>query len=218
VDAISNFGGDELPVDELKVDFCIAGSQKCLAAPPGLVIVSISPRARAHIESNKERPTQYFNLPGYFKFYERFETPFTPAVPLLFALDEAFSIILEEGMVNRIARHQRCSDAFYAAFEAMGLQLFAREGVRSRSVIAVEYPEGIEDAKFRGLLEKHFGVVITGGFGPYRGKLFRVGSMGEVSSSHVYTTVSAIGRGLTSFGFRVDLDSATEKAGKLLGG
>ncbi len=88
VDAISVLGGESLPVDELGIDICIAGSQKCLAAPPGLVILSFSESAKDAMQGVKPR-TQYFDIPKYFKFAEHAETPQTPALPLMFALERS---------------------------------------------------------------------------------------------------------------------------------
>ncbi|MEM3614212.1 MAG: alanine--glyoxylate aminotransferase family protein, partial [Nitrososphaerales archaeon] len=172
VDAISILGGDELPVDELGVDICIAGSQKCLAAPPGVVIVSVSNKVKKYLESNPPPPRHYFNMPRYFKFAERGETPFTPALPLFYALDEALTMLLEEGLDNRIRRHKICSEAFYRSLSAINLKPTAKEDVRSNVVLAFNYPTGIEDAKFRKLLDDKFDVLVAGGFGEFRGKVF----------------------------------------------
>ena len=96
VDAISILAGDELPVDEWKVDLCIAGSQKCLACPPGVSMVSVSERAYQVLRENKHRPF-YFDLESYRSFaYERMETPFTPVLTLFYALDEALKFLREK--------------------------------------------------------------------------------------------------------------------------
>ncbi len=123
VDAISVLGGDELPVDEIGVDICIAGSQKCLATPPGLVILSFSEAAKKAMTDVKPK-TQYFDIPRYFKFAEHDETPCTPSLPLFFALDEALKIIHEEGMQKRIQRHSICARAFYSAFDSLAMPAF----------------------------------------------------------------------------------------------
>src|SRR5579875_3766269 len=160
VDAISVLGGESLPVDELGIDICIAGSQKCLAAPPGLVILSFSEAAKKAMSGIKPR-TQYFDIPKYFKFAEHGETPTTPALPLFFALDEALKIIKEEGVEKRIRRHAICASAFYSAFEAIGLKPFAEHRYRSNTVIGTLYPPGIDDGKFRTLLSEKFGILVA---------------------------------------------------------
>ena len=191
VDAISNLGGDELPVDKLGVDICIAASQKCLAAPPALAIISLSDRVKAELEKNPPR-NFYFNIPRYLKFAEKGETPFTPALPLFYALDEALNVVLEEGMQNRIARHKRCADSFYSILGRLGAKSFAKEDVRSNTVIPLLYPPGVDDLKFRKTLDEDYDVIIAGGFGEYKGKMFRIGCMGDINEKYVEQTVSAV--------------------------
>ena len=207
VDAISVLGGEDTPVDKLGADICIAASQKCLAAPPGLVIVSFSSEAKKAMQGIKPR-NQYFDIPKYFQFAEHDETPSTPAVPLFFALDEALKIVLEEGIQNRFHRHELCARAFYAAFELLGLKAFAREEFRSRTVIGINYPPGIEDKKFRAMLDEKFGVTVAGGFGKLKGSMFRVGSMGEINERMVTVTVDSIAQSLKSFGIECDSSKA----------
>lgn len=191
VDAISNLGGDELPVDKLGVDICIAASQKCLAAPPGLAIISLSDRIKVELEKNPPR-NFYFNMPRYLKFAEKGETPFTPALPLFYALDEALNVVLEEGMQNRIARHKRCADSFYSILGRLGAKSFAKEDVRSNTVISLLYPPGVDDLNFRKKLDEEYDVIVAGGFGEYKGKMFRIGCMGDINEKYLEQTVSAI--------------------------
>lgn len=207
VDAISVLGGEDVPVDKLGADICIAGSQKCLAAPPGLVIVSFSSEAKKVMQGIKPR-SQYFDIPKYFQFAGHDETPSTPAVPLFFALDEALKMVLEEGIQNRFHRHELCAQAFYAAFESLGLKAFANEEFKSRTVIGINYPPGIEDKGFRAMLEEKFGVSIAGGFGKLKGSMFRVGSMGEINERMITVTVDAIAQSLKSFGFECNSPKA----------
>jgi aspartate aminotransferase-like enzyme len=204
VDAVSILGGDELPVDKWNVDICVTASHKALAAPPGVSPISISPRTKKHMQSNPP-PTQYLNLKRYFRYYEEhFETPFTPALPLFHAFSEALNLILEEGIDKRIKRHRICADAFYSGLSAMGLTPFAKPDARSNLVIAVNYLPGMDDKKFRGLLSDEFKVLVAGGFGDLKGKVFRVGSMGEVSRYHVMRTLSSIISAMNILNFKVD--------------
>lgn len=203
-DAISHLGGDEIPVDKWNVDICITASQKCLAAPPGLSLLSISKRARKFMEDNPPK-TLYFNLPRYFNFLEqRKETPYTPSIPLFYALEEALQMVIEEGLENRIKRHKRCAKAFYSAFEAMGLKLFAKEWARSNTVLSILYKDGIDDLKFRGTLDKEFDLLVAGSFGELRGKIFRIGNMGIVNAQMVERTIRAVANALKKFNVKVD--------------
>ncbi len=200
VDAVSILGGDELPVDKWNVDVCFTATQKALAAPPGIAPISVSKEAKKYMIENPP-PSQYLNLKRYFKYYnESFETPFTPAVSLFYAYQEALNIIIEEGMQNRISRHRKCANAFYSGLEALGFTPFADADSRSNVVIAVNYLPGIDDKKFRELLSTKFKVLLAGGFGELKGKVFRVGCMGEVSSYHVMRTLSAVSSSMSILG------------------
>ena len=214
-DAVSILGGDELPVDKWNIDICVTASQKALAAPPGVSPMSISSRTKKHMQSNPP-PTQYLNLKRYFKYYEEnFEIPFTPALSLFSAFNEALNIILEEGMDKRIKRHKICAEAFYAGLNSMGLTPFAKSNARSNVVIAVNYLPGMDDKKFRGLLSKEFKVLVAGGFGDLKGKVFRIGSMGEVSKYHVMRTLSAIASAINILGLKANPESASVALEKL---
>jgi aspartate aminotransferase-like enzyme len=200
VDAVSILGGDELPVDKWNVDICFTATQKALAAPPGIAPISISKEAKKYMIENPP-PSQYLNLKRYFKYYsDSFETPFTPAISLFYAYQEALNIIIEEGMENRIHRHRKCANAFYSGLEALGFTPFADADSRSNVVLAVNYLPGIDDKKFRELISTKFKVLIAGGFGELKGKVFRVGCMGEVSSYHVMRTLSAISSSMSILG------------------
>jgi aspartate aminotransferase-like enzyme len=200
VDAVSILGGDELPVDKWNVDICFTATQKALAAPPGIAPISISKEAKKYMIENPPA-SQYLNLKRYFKYYnDSYETPFTPAISLFYAYQEALNIILEEGIQNRIERHRKCANAFYSGLEALGFTPFADANSRSNVVIAVNYLPGIDDKKFRELISSKFKVLIAGGFGELKGKVFRVGCMGEVSSYHVMRTLSAISSSMSILG------------------
>ncbi|MGC9013758.1 MAG: pyridoxal-phosphate-dependent aminotransferase family protein [Thermoproteota archaeon] len=216
VDAVSILAGDELPMDKWGIDIVVTASQKCLAAPPGLSILGISEKATKYIMKN-EVHSDYFNLAKYIEYSNlRKETPYTPAVPLFYALDEALSLVLEEGLQRRIQRHRTTAKAFYESLEAAGLKAFVKPEVRSNTVISFEYPENVEDKRFRENLEKNFGVVIAGGFGELRGKIFRIGNMGEVNRHHVLTTLNAILSSLSDFGLKVENEEIIQSARRTL--
>ena len=214
-DSVSLLGGVDLPVDKWNIDVCMTATQKALAAPPGISPISISPRAKKYMIENPP-PTMYFNLARYFKYYEESKhTPFTPALPLLYAYREALRIILEEGLEARFKRHKICSDALYAGLSAIGLTPFAKEADRSITIIALNYLEGLDDKTFRNTLAQKFRVLVAGGFGNLKGKVFRVGCMGEVNRYHVMRTISAISSTLAMMGYKTNpqegLNVAEEK-------
>ncbi|QQG49450.1 MAG: alanine--glyoxylate aminotransferase family protein [archaeon] len=195
IDAISSLGGYAIPVDEWGVDVCITGSQKCIAAPPGLALLSVSERVVQFLKGSPPK-TRYFEIPRYLEYAARGETPFTPALPLVYALDEALKELLEEGLARRVERHDRMSALLYDGLGGMGLKPVAEKAVRSRTVIASYYPPGIEDAAFRKSLAHDKGIVVAGGFGPFAGKVFRVGCMGQINEEFVSRTLKAIGETL----------------------
>ena len=204
VDSVSLLGGTELPVDKWNVDVCVTGAQKALAAPPGISPISISPKAKKHMIENPP-PTMYFNLARYFRYYEESkQTPFTPALPLLYAYREALRMILEEGLEARFKRHKICSDALYAGLSTIGLTPYAKEEDRSITIIALNYLDGLEDKIFRNTLAQKFRVLVAGGFGNLKGKVFRVGCMGEVHRYHVMRTISAISSTLALMGYKTN--------------
>src|SRR5919205_1354712 len=208
-DAVSILGGDELPVDKWNIDICVTASQKALAAPPGVAPISINKRAKKFMQENPP-PTQYLNLKRYFKYYEEhYETPFTPALPLYYAFREALGIVLEEGLENRIRRHRICAEAFYAGLSALGLTPFAKPDARSNMIIAINYLQGMDDKKFRGLLSNEFRVLVAGGFGNLKGKLFRIGSIGEVGRYHVMRTISSIASAMNMLGIKTNAEAAS---------
>jgi len=213
VDSVSLLGGVELPVDKWNIDVCLTGSQKALAAPPGISPISVSAKAKKYMIENPPS-TMYFNLARYFKYYEESKhTPFTPALPLLYAYREALTIMLEEGLQNVYKRHKICSDALYSGLSAIGLTPYVtKEEDRSISIVALNYLDGLEDKTFRNTLADKFKVLVAGGFGDLKGKVFRVGCMGEVSPYHVMRTISAISSTLAMMGYDTDAKAGLKTA------
>ena len=213
VDSVSLLGGVELPVDKWNIDVCLTGAQKAFAAPPGISPISVSAKAKKYMIENPPS-TMYFNLARYFQYYEESKhTPFTPALPLLYAYREALTIMLEEGLQNVYRRHKICSDALYSGLSAIGLTPYvAKEEDRSISIVALNYLDGLEDKTFRNILANKFRVLVAGGFGDLKGKVFRVGCMGEVSPYHVMRTISAISSTLAMMGYDTDAKAGLKTA------
>jgi aspartate aminotransferase-like enzyme len=213
MDGITSIGGDVVEADKWGVDVAIVGSQKCLAAPAGLAAVSVSPRAW---ERSCKNPPYYLDLAAYRKSAAGtpMETPYTPAVPLFFALREACLIVEEEGVANRIARHRKMSNAVRAAAQAWGLSLFPQLDAKheySTTVTAVSYPDGIKDAEMRDVIKK-MGIIIAGGQDHLKGKIFRIGSMGAVSAPEILATLAATQHALKKLGYKVKGDGVQAAA------
>ena len=214
VDTVSSLGGDYVDVDKFNIDICVTGSQKCIAAPPGMAAISVSEKAWDVINAT-ETKSFYLDIKAYKKRYDtKKETPYTPSVSLTYAMNEALEIVLDEGLENRFKRHEKLAKATIAGLEAMGIELFAKEWARSVTVTSAKYPEGITDSEFRGLLANKYGILVAGGQGQASGKIFRVGHMGEAREYHVLGTLAAIEMAFNELG--LDVDGGVDAAKKIL--
>ncbi|MCS6769365.1 MAG: alanine--glyoxylate aminotransferase family protein [Candidatus Caldarchaeum sp.] len=211
VDAVTAVGGVRVAVDDTGIDFFAAGTQKCLAAPPGVAFVVASERAWEKIRSKKTRPP-YFDLVKYKSFLERWETPFTPALTLFWALDEALKIILEYGYERWIARHAAGAAGLYAGLKTYNLELYAARGFESPIVAAMHIPPGLTDTAIRDVMKNKYGVLISGGLGHYKGKMFRISNIGLITRDKIVTTIFALGKTLRSLGLDVNVEKAVENA------
>ena len=195
LDCITSIGGDDVPVDAIGADIAIVGSQKCLGTPPGLSALSVSAKAWELMRENPARP-YYQDLVAYKKSYDKKQTPYTPALPLFFALHEALQVINEEGMARRIARHHAMSKAVRAAVASLGLQMFPQLNAvssYSNTVTAVKLPvdRGITDDTLRGGMKKR-GVIVAGGQEDLKGKIFRIASMGDITPQAITRTIGTL--------------------------
>jgi serine---pyruvate transaminase len=175
VDAITGLGVHPLPQDEWGIDVVVCGSQKGLMVPPGLASVSLAPWASSYIEG-KKLPRFYFDLQKARKLAPKGETPYTPAVSLVIALEEALTMIAEEGLENVIERHRRLANAMHAGAHAAGYRLFSKRP--ANSLTALYPPEGIGAADVVKRLREVHGMVVAGGQDHLKGKILRVGHMG----------------------------------------
>lgn len=168
VDGVSGVGGIEVKVDEWGVDILVTASQKAFMLPPGLAMVSFSPKALAAAE-NCRQPRFYFSLPAVRKAFANWNTAYTPNVALFQGLDAALDMMLEEGLENVYARHKLLMRAVRAGIRALNLQLLADDEIASPVVTAVVSPEGVNADDLRSVLRKEFGVTFAGGQGILKG-------------------------------------------------
>jgi aspartate aminotransferase-like enzyme len=177
VDTVSSLGGIDVPVDRWGLDVCLTGGQKCLALPPGLAFAAVSDRALERAARIPDRGW-YFDLLVYEKYLERWQTPATPAVTLLYALDVQLDRILDEGLEARFARHHAMAD-HVREWALDRFDVLAPEGYRSDSVTAVLNTRKIDV----GMLNRHLAGtadwVISNGYAKLRDKTFRIGHMGD---------------------------------------
>ena len=223
MDGVTSIGGDVVKVDEWGVDIAVVGSQKCLAAPPGLSMISVSERAFAVMDDVDQMP-YYLDLKAYKKSADKesTQTPYTPAVPLFFALQDALNIVKEEGMDARISRHRTGAEAIRAATAAMGIDMLPslnEHSSYSNTVSAMKAPEGVNSNDIKkDMLER--GIVIAGGQARLSGKIFRIGSMGNFTPRDILITIAELETVLQKRGVVSDygagIQAATEIFDKLL--
>jgi serine---pyruvate transaminase len=189
VDAITSLGIHPLAQDEWGVDVIVCGSQKGLMVPPGLATLSLAPWASGAIDG-PGLPRFYFDLRKFRKAPPG-ETPWTPPVSLTLALEEAITMINEEGLDNVHARHRRVARAVRAGATALGYRMFAADP--SHALTALYPPEGIADASLviKRLREVH-SMVVAGGQDHLKGKIFRVGHMGATDLGDVLAMIGAL--------------------------
>jgi aspartate aminotransferase-like enzyme len=203
VDTVSGVGGEELEVDGWGIDIAIGGSQKCLSAPPGLCFMSISEAAWSKI-LNREKPIAgfYANLAVWKNWYSERFFPYTQPVSDLYALDAALDIALSQGPRLQ-ERHRALADAVRKSIVSAGLELYPRENF-SNTVTSVLVPEGITFSDiFDAMLNEH-GIIIAGAFDFLKGKVFRLGHMGEnCSEDKLFMTLRALDKTLEALGFQI---------------
>ncbi|MFP4557947.1 MAG: pyridoxal-phosphate-dependent aminotransferase family protein [Archaeoglobaceae archaeon] len=205
MDAITSVGGDEVKMDEWGVDVAVVGSQKCLGIPPGLAAVAVNEEAWNHYN---EKCPFYLDLAAYRKKCEEYQTPFTPAEPLYFALEESLKMINEEGLDNRINRHRTFARAVREWALAAGLELFPQlndYSNYSNTVTAMKLPKDISDKDLRGTLSSEYNITVSGGQAELKGKIFRIGTMGNIGKKEVLATLSAVSDVLRRQGKNSDL-------------
>jgi aspartate aminotransferase-like enzyme len=195
VDGVSSISSMPAEVDRLGIDVAVSASQKGWMSPPGLAFVSISERAW-ELSERARSPRYYFDWRAAKKQANTGSTPWTPALSVVFAVQEGIRMLEEEGLPNVFARHRRLADAVAAGLQAMGFQLYAAEGYRSATVTSALPMPGLEVSAYRRLLREKYGVVIAGGQGKMTGKLLRVGHLGAVCDGDVVQVLWAMERAL----------------------
>lgn len=202
VDAISSIGAIDLKVDAWGCDVVVTGSQKSWMIPPGLSFVSVSPAAW-EANASARMPRSYWDLASAKKYLERGQNPYTPAISLYYALEEALRLMAEEGFDNVIARHKRLGAYFRAGARNLGLQILPEERYASNIVTALLPPDGISVAEIRRRLREEHDVVVAGGQDKLSEKIFRVGHVGYVNQADLDDVLQALKVVLDKLGHRV---------------
>jgi len=207
VDTVASLAAVPVHVDRERIDICFSGSQKAISAPPGMSPITVSPAAEEVFRKRKTKvQSWYFDLTTAMNYWGKERLyHHTPPISLIFALREAMRLVMEEGLEARWERHRVNQHALIAGLEAMGLELFVKSPAdRLPTVTAVTIPGGIDDLKVRNQLLDEFNLEIAGGFGPIKGKIWRVGLMGYCSQKpFVLLFLAALEKVLLDQGFRV---------------
>ena len=190
VDCVTSLGACNVPVDEWKLDIVASGSQKGYMIPPGLSFIAVSEKAWEATEKS-DLPKFYLNLKSYRKSLLSNSNPYTPAVNLVFALDEALKMMRDEGLQNIFQRHNKHKLALSNAVKSLNLKLFADEKYLSPSITAIETEE-IDAEEFRNMIKNKFDILLAGGQDHLKGKIFRVGHLVYINDRDIITIISAI--------------------------
>jgi aspartate aminotransferase-like enzyme len=210
IDAISGLGAVPFETDKWGLDVVATGSQKSWMSPPGLAMVSVGQRAWDAAESAR-MPRFYFDLGKARKYLGTGETPWTPAVGVLFAMDEALDMLEAEGYPQIFARHASCAAAAQTGLQALGYRLFADPAHASKTVTSAWMPEGAEWSALNKEMRSR-GLVVAGGQDRLAGQIMRIGHLGDVTVEDVVDAIQVIGDSSVALGMSVDVAEAVSAA------
>ena len=185
LDTVTSLGGCPVRIDDWQVDAVYSGTQKCLSAPPGLAPVSLSARAMEVATKRKSKVQSWYldvNLLASYWGQERVYHHTAP-ITMNYALHEALRLVLVEGLENRWKRHQQNHELFVNGIKELGLSIGSQPGHQLWQLNAVTVPEGVDEAAVRKALLNDHGIEVGAGLGPMKGKIWRIGLMGETSSA-----------------------------------
>lgn len=214
VDAISALVAHDLRTDEWGIDVMVGGSQKGVMLPPGLAFVSISDKAWKMAETSKS-PRFYFNFKKEREALSRNQTNFTSPVTLIIGLNQALTMLKEEGLTEVFRRHTTMAEATRKAMNAIGLGLYTKESP-SNSVTAVMSPEGFDGQLIYKNLREKYGITAAGGQDQAKGKIFRIAHLGYADTFDVITAVAGVEMVLKGMGYPVKLGSGVAAAEEVL--
>jgi aspartate aminotransferase-like enzyme len=190
VDSVSALGAVPFEMDAWGVDVVVTGSQKAWMSAPGLAMIAASTRAWTAMET-ATMPRFYLDLRAHRDAAANGQTPFTPAIAVVYQVDEGLRLMAEEGAEGIFQRHEVCAAASRAGLTALGFELLADPAVASRTVTAAWVPEGLDWKAFNSEVKRR-GVVLAGGQGKLTGKIFRLGHLGSVTLEEILGAMSTL--------------------------
>jgi aspartate aminotransferase-like enzyme len=191
VDTVSSFSAMQIDMDALGIDVMLTGAQKALALPPGFSLFSVSEKAFARAEKQKDRG-YYFDFLEFKKQQAEWMTPSTPSIGHIFALQSKLDEIFEEGLQARFDRHAKTNALVHDWVRKSGFEFFAEEGFRSKTLTCVKNNKGIDVLAFAKRLREEHHLVIDPGYGKLRGKTFRLSNMGDETEKTVSLLLSCL--------------------------
>lgn len=197
VDAVASLAGVNLPVDELGIDICYTGSQKCLGVPPGLAPITVGPAAEEALQARQTKVQSWYLDLSLIQKYWSPERVYhhTGPVSLQYAMLEGLRMVVEEGLPARFARHAAAARLLWDGLADLGLRLFVPAEHRLATLTTVIVPDGVDDLTIRRRLLEEYNIEIAGGLGPLKGKLWRIGLMGHSARpENVIALLGALGR------------------------
>ncbi len=218
-DVVTSLAGTPVRFDDWRIDYAYGGSQKCLAAPPGISPVAISERALHRIRQRDTLPSSwYLDLaliadywgPDHIHHH-------TSPVSMIYGLREALELVLEEGIETRWERHQRVAAALRAGLKALGLTSPVADADRLNQLTVVNLPDDTDDVKLRGMLLENYSIEVGRGLGHFAGQIIRVGLMGESCvPANVLALLNALETLLPKLGCEVQTGVAVSAAAREL--
>jgi len=191
VDSISGLGALPFETDSWGIDVVVTGSQKAFGCPPGLSMISVSPKAWDAVARAK-MPRFYWDFQRMREAHSEGSTPYTPAVSVFFGLSTALELMDQEGNEARFARHARAGDLVRHGVLDMGLGLFADPPYNSNVVTAITLPEGFSPQAVRDELRARYNTVIAGGLGKLKDSVVRIGHVGFFTEDDLTKTLEQL--------------------------
>jgi aspartate aminotransferase-like enzyme len=196
VDAIAGLGIDEIQMDNWQVDVVIGGSQKCLAVPPGLSFIALSERAWEVVEKSRNARF-YFDLRQYQKFAEKGQTPWTPAISILYALDWALRKLNRKGIKKNWQEKAQIASFVRREVEKLGLLIFPQRP--SNALTVIRLPETVDGTKIVEFCKKQHRILLANGQAELRGRVVRIGHMGPVTKTEMKRVLSYFAQAYKKF-------------------
>lgn len=214
VDAISGLGVTEIKMDEWGVDMVASASHKGFMLPPGLGFIAAGPKALKLIESSKS-PRYYFDLRKSKKALEKTDTPYTPAIGIIIALQESLRQIREVGLENLYKKYARLAKGTQEAAKALGMELFPAPSAISNALTTIKVPAGVDGEKLVKIMRDTHGVSVAGGQDELKGQVIRIAHMGCVDEYDILAGLACLEKVLKELGYKFTMGAGVAAAQKV---